>query len=118
MEIIWTCSERGHATDKGTCRIVDLVGCGIEEVLPRRTGVVLPLEGEVALLLRNSQRPGLQINLRNFSPIADREQSVVRETVRLTIRSSPATPKPNEFSNITREIVANREIVATVGEGE
>jgi hypothetical protein len=27
--MIWTSSERGHATDKGTCRIVDLVGCGI-----------------------------------------------------------------------------------------
>lgn len=71
------------------------------------------LEGEVALLLRNSQRPAPQVYLRNFSPITDREQSVVRETVPpLTIRSSPATLKLNEFSNITREIVA------TVEEGE
>lgn len=56
--------------------------------------------------------------LRDFSPIADREQSVVRETVPLTIRTSPARPKPNKFTNIAREIVGNREVIPTVEEEE
>jgi hypothetical protein len=83
---------------------------------------------EAALLLRNSQRPGPQREpapfydddfLRDFSPITDREQSVVRETVPpLTIRTTPARPKPNKFTNIAGEIVGNQEIIATVEEDE
>jgi hypothetical protein len=81
---------------------------------------------EAALLLRNSQRPGFQREptlfddddfLRDFSPITDREQSIVPEIIPpLIIRTSPVKPKPNKFTNITREIVGNREVVATMEE--
>ena len=81
---------------------------------------------EVALLLRNSQRPEPQREpavfddddfLRDFSPIIDREQSIIRETVpSLTIRTIPTRPKPSQFTNITQEIVDNREVVTTVEE--
>jgi hypothetical protein len=93
---------------------------GIDPTQKQQIGslTMLAEAAEAALLLRSSQRPGPQREpppfddddfLRDFSPITDCEQSVVHETVPpLTIRTSPAIPKPNKFTNIAREIVGNQ----------
>jgi hypothetical protein len=96
---------------------------GTDPAQKQRIGALTML-AEVSLLIRNSQRPKPQREsnlfdddnfLRDFFSITDREQSVVRKTVPpLLIRTSPARPKLNKFTNITREIVDNREIVATI----
>jgi hypothetical protein len=100
---------------------------GTDPAQKQRIGALTML-AEASLLIRNSQRPEPQREpdlfndddfLRDFSPITDREQSVVRKTVPpLLIRTSPARPKPNKFTNIAREIVGNREVVATIEEDE
>jgi|SRR5271155_2320104 len=54
---------------------------------------------EAALLRHSSQRPEPRREPAPFNT------SVIRETIPLTIPTSPARPKPNKFVNITREIV-------------